>query len=299
MDDEIYEKYLLAGEIAGKAREYGAKLIKPDVSYLEVADKVEEKIKNLGGEISFPVNISVNEIAAHYTPYHNDNSKFKKGDVVKIDVGTHIDGYIADTAMTVEVETNEHEEMIKASEEGLEKAINTIRAGIDLSEIGTTVENKIKSYGFKPIDNLTGHSLKRYILHAGLSVPSVESMYCIEKPKVDDVIAIEPFATNGEGHVVAGNGSNIYLCKENLNLKLVRDHNAKSLFIKIKNNYKTLPFAQRWVYKDFNTNEMMFRKLTFFRVLKHYPQLIEKKKGIVTQREHTVIIKEDGCEVTT
>ncbi len=299
MNEEIYEKYILAGKIAGEARKYGTKLIKPDVYFYDVAEKVESKIKELGAGLSFPVNIARNNLAAHYTPKSNDKLKFKKGDLVKLDVGTHVDGYIADTAVTVQVETDEYTDLIDASKEGLEVAINEMKPGIKLSNIGKSVSEKITSFGFKPIDNLTGHSLKKYVLHAGLSVPSVHDITNRSKPEVDDVIAIEPFATDGAGHVISGKGSNIYICNDSIRSRLIRDKKSRILFNRFKKKFNSLPFAQRWVEKSFENSSIILRKLSYLGFLRHYPQLFEQKNGMVSQKEHTVIITEDGCEVTT
>ncbi|MFW6121998.1 MAG: type II methionyl aminopeptidase [Petrotogales bacterium] len=299
MDDAIYNKYKQAGAIAAAARNYGAGLLKPRVSVLEVANQVESMILKKGAGIAFPVNISIDERAAHFSPRNDDGLILKQGDVVKLDVGAHIDGYIADTATTVEVGTHNHSSMIKASNDALEKAIGLIRAGIDLSEIGEIVEKTIKSYGYKPISNLTGHSLEQYQLHSGISVPSVSISRGKYKPKKGDVLAIEPFATDGEGRVISGEGSNIYLCNKSLRLKMARDQRAKMSFKRLYAKFKTLPFAQRWCNDLLPGVDLTLKKLSFLGLIKQFPQLIEAKKGIVTQSEHTVIIKEDGCEVTT
>ena len=299
MNDKVYENYKLAGKIAAEAREYGVGLIKPGVSFLEVANNVESKIIEKGAGLAFPVNISVNEIAAHYSPRHNDKLVFKKGDVVKLDLGAHIDGYIADTAITVEVETHKYDDMVKASSDALDAAIGIMKANVDLIEIGKAVQETINSYGFKPINNLTGHSMQRYVIHAGMSIPNVPEAIQKGKPHVGDVLAIEPFATNGAGHVSSGAGSNIYICKDTFNPRLIRDRNASIIFRKIKGQFKTLPFAQRWVEKQYSNGDITLRKLMFLGLIKHYPQLIDAKKGIVTQKEHTVIINEEGCEVIT
>jgi methionyl aminopeptidase len=299
MNDEVYENYILAGKIAAKARKYGAELIKPGASLLEVANSIESKIVEDGAGLAFPVNLSVNEIAAHYSPRHDDSLVFNQGQVVKLDLGAHIDGYIADTALTVEIGSNKYSEMIKASSDALDAAISLIKPGIDLVQIGKAVEKTITSYNYKPIDNLTGHSMQRYVIHAGMSVPNVPDRLHSAKPKVGDVFAIEPFASNGAGHVNSGDGSNIYLCKDSFNPRLIRDKNSKMMFNKMKDEFKTLPFAQRWCEKRFINSEASLRKLTFLGLIKHYPQLIDAKKGIVTQKEHTVILTEDGCEVIT
>jgi len=299
MDDEIYKKYTLAGKIASEARDYGKDLIKSGVKLLDVAKNVELRITENGAGLAFPVNISINEIAAHFSPNHGDTLVFNKGDVVKLDVGAHIDGYIADTATTVEVGTNDYDNLIRASSEALDNVIEFIKPGIHLYEVGKIVEHTIQSYDLMPIENLTGHSMKRYVLHTGMSVPNVSNKFYRAKPKEGDVLAIEPFATDGAGHVNAGDGSNIYICNETVNFKLLRNQKSRILFNRVKKKFKTLPFAQRWFEDAFSNSDIMLRKLLFSGLIKQYPQLIDAKKGTVSQKEHTVILTEDGCEVIT
>jgi methionyl aminopeptidase len=300
IDNETLKKYRLAGKIAAEARDYGSSLIKSGVKLLDVAEKVEKKIKEKRADIAFPVNISLNEVAAHYSPRHDDKLVFKKGDVVKLDVGVHVDGFIADTALTVEVETNNYNDMIKAADEGLKTAIEMVKPEISLSELGRAVQETITSFGFKSIDNLTGHGLQRYILHSGMSIPSVPDILNNVRPKIGDVIAIEPFATDGVGHVISKPGSNIFLCEKSIRARFVRDKRASIWYNRIYKNFGSLPFAQRWINNVFeNNSDMILNRLSFLGMLNHYPQLVEQKRGIVTQKEHTVIITENGCEVTT
>ncbi|PIV69464.1 MAG: type II methionyl aminopeptidase, partial [Euryarchaeota archaeon CG01_land_8_20_14_3_00_38_12] len=200
MDKKIVEKYRKAGRIAAEARDYGIGLVKENAFLLDVAEKIEKYIIEKGAKPAFPVNIGINDVAAHYTPRHDDKTVFRKGEIVKIDVGAHVDGYIGDTACTVEVETNRYTRMIKASKEALEAALELIKPDIDLSIVGSAVEQTIRSYSFVPVSNLTGHSLKQFQLHAGKSVPNI-STNVKEKIKKDDVLAVEPFATNGAGRV--------------------------------------------------------------------------------------------------
>lgn len=300
MDDIIYDNYKRAGKIAAEARDYGVTLLKPGARFLDVATEIENRIKKNGASLAFPVNIALNTLAAHYSPRHDDQSIFKKGDIVKLDVGVHINGYIADTAITIELETHIYDTMIQASSEALTKAINLLNLKTHLNEIGRTIENTITAYGYKPIHNLMGHGLNRYVLHSGLSIPNVGTLGGKTKLKDGDVVAIEPFATNGAGYVTSAEGSNIYLCNDSLKAKLIRDSKTKLLFEKISINYKTLPFSERWYYDMFpNRGDIALTKLSFLGLIKHYPQLVEAKGGMVTQKEHTVIVKEDGCEVIT
>jgi methionyl aminopeptidase len=299
MDDAIYENYKRAGKIAAEARTYGITLIKPGVRLLDVATMIEKKIEEKGAGLAFPVNIACNNLAAHYTPRHDDPLIFHRGDVVKLDVGAHIEGYIADTAVTIELDTHLYDTMIQASARALEQTITILHSKTPLNEVGKTIEQTISSYGYKPIDNLMGHGLARYELHSGLSVPNVGAFSNKIQPKEGDVIAIEPFATNGAGHVISGDGSNIYLCKDTLKTKLIRETRAKILFEKIQARFGTLPFAQRWFHELFPKEDLIMRKLSFLGAMKQYPQLVEAKGGIVTQKEHTVIVRDDGCEVIT
>ena len=299
MHDEIYDQYVKAGEIAALARDKGAKKIKPGVSLLEVTNYVESIIHNNHAEPAFPVNIARNHMAAHFTPKTDDHQVFKKGDLVKLDVGAHIDGYIADTAITIEVETDTYSSLCEASDKALGNVLAMIKPGVSLSTVGGIVEKTISSYGFKPIENLTGHSLNRFILHSGLSIPNVPSMNLIKKPHVDDVIAIEPFATNGSGRVVSGKGSNIYIANSGGSLRGLRDKRSKLQIKKIKSTFHSLPFAFRWCEKIFSNPEITMQRLTHLGLVHHFPQLIEQNNGMVSQKEHTVIITTDGCEITT
>jgi len=147
MNNEVYDKYKHAGRIAAEARDFGINLLKPGASFLDIANKIESKILEKGGGLAFPVNISINEIAAHYSPKHDDTIILNKNDVVKLDIGAHVEGYIADTAVTIEIENNNYNEMIKASSDALDAAINLIKTGINLHEIGKTVQETIASYG--------------------------------------------------------------------------------------------------------------------------------------------------------
>ncbi len=299
MDDATYEKYRQAGRIAADARDYGVSLLKPGVRLLEVASNVENQIIKNGAGLAFPVNIALNTLAAHYSPAYDDPRVFQKGDVVKLDVGAHIDGYIADTAVTIELETHQYDTLIRASGDALTKVINAFTTHLSLSEAGKTIESTIASYGFKPIENLMGHGLGRFELHSGVSIPNVGALGGKSTLHEGDVIAIEPFATNGAGHVTSGQGSNIYLCKDTLKAKFIRDNKTKLVCEKIRNNFGTLPFAQRWYHALLPKDDLAMKKLTILGVIKQYPQLIEAKGGMVTQKEHTVIIREDSCEVIT
>ncbi|MCD6512180.1 MAG: type II methionyl aminopeptidase [Thermoplasmata archaeon] len=281
----MYDKFKLAGKIAGNALKYGISIIDEGVSYIEVAEKVESYIlKN--AKIAFPVNISVNSIAAHYTPNPEDKYIFRRGDVVKLDVGAHVNGYIGDTAATVEIGSNEYEKLIEASKMALENAISIVKAGVKVADISKEIEKTINSYGYRPIRNLQGHSIEQYKLHAGLSIPN-HAYNGREVLKEGDVVAIEPFATNGEGYVIDDGKSNIY--------QVIRKSQAASDFIR---HFGSLPFAERWIYRH-GLSKIKLNFMVRKGIIHSYNILIEAKGGMVSQREHTIMVTTDGCEVLT
>jgi methionyl aminopeptidase len=248
-----------------------------------------------GARVAFPVNIAIDNIAAHFTPKHDDKMAFRRGTLVKLDVGAHVNGYIADTAVTVEIGTQSWRDLIRASQEALMVAIEMVRPGVNLGQVGKMVEQTINSYGFKPISNLTGHSLERYKLHAGISIPNVEE-FNPGKVKAGDVLAIEPFATNGVGKVKSWKNSNIYRM---IKPKITKNKDANKLLEVIQKYRRTLPFSERFAYKYVNHPDAALSKLRQIRAVTMYPILIEKEDGMISQTEHTIIVTEDGCEVIT
>lgn len=293
----MIEKYEKACRIAAETLAEGKKLAKPGMPLLELAEKLESIINEKGAKPAFPVNLSINDAAAHYTPAHEDKSVIGEKDVLKIDVGAQIDGFIGDTALTIDF-SGENGKLLEAAERGLEAAIATARAGVKIGEIGAAVESEIKKLGFKPIENLTGHSLGQYTLHAGTEIPNIRTAHT-HTLKEGDVIAIEPFATNGAGHVRETNVVEIYALESP---QPVRMREARRLLSHAADNYRTLPFAERWLYKHFHSKLLLtsaLRELVLNTTFRQYPVLKDAKGGLVSQAEHTVVIEKDSARILT
>ena len=296
MTPKEIENYKKAGKIAKEAVTYAKTIIKPDILLVDIAEKIEKKILDLGGEIAFPCNLCINEIAAHYSPTLDD--KTKATGLLKIDIGVHINGAIADTAFSLDLTKNkEHKELIEASEKALEQALNSMEKNqnITLSEIGKTIQDTITTLGFSPIRNLSGHQLGKFLVHAGATIPNYENNNL--KQLEQGAYAIEPFATKGEGIVKDGGKSNIYRIEKKGTG--IRDPIARKIYTYVLEKYKTLPFSARDIEKKFGTRSkiaLMF--LEKQAILHHYAQLIEKSHSPVSQAEHTIILKEK-IEVTT
>lgn len=293
--EEELQTYRKVGKLLAEVREEVRPLVKPGILLLEIAEKTEELIIQKGAKPAFPCNVSVNEVAAHYSPKANDNTAVKEEDMVKVDLGAHLDGYIADTAFTVA--TGEKDEMVQVVEQALEAAINAVKPGIDVGEIGQVVEETATAAGLKPVRNLTGHSLARWELHAGLTIPNVKGETG-QKLEAGDVLAIEPFVTDGAGYVE--DQKKIYIFRHLRDVP-TRLRMSRELLRDVKRDYNGLPFAERWLAKRMSKLrlELTLRELMNGGALWPYHVLAERAKGKVAQAEHTVIVTEQGCEVTT
>ncbi|AEH24411.1 type II methionyl aminopeptidase [Pyrococcus yayanosii] len=291
------EKFIEAGKIAKKVREEVVKLVKPGVKLIEIAEFVENRIRELGGKPAFPCNLSLNEIAAHYTPYREDETTLREGDYLKIDIGVHIDGHIADTAVTIRVGMEEDDLMV-AAREALDNAIATVRAGVEISELGRAIEEAIRARGFNPIVNLSGHKIEPYKLHAGISVPNIYRPHDNYVLREGDVFAIEPFATTGAGQVIEVPPTLIYMYVRDAPVRMAQ---ARFLLARIKREFKTLPFAYRWLQGEMPEGQLKIalKQLEKAGAIYGYPILKEVRNGIVTQFEHTVVVEKDGAIVTT
>jgi methionyl aminopeptidase len=290
LEDEKYEKHREAGEILAEVRDEAAEMVEVGVSHLEVAEWAEDRIRELGGQPAFPVNISIDEEAAHATPSADDDSTFGE-EMVNLDIGVSIDGWLADTAVTVDLSGNP--ELAEASEEALAAALDVVEAGVSTGEIGAAVEDVIEGYGFNPVVNLTGHGLGHWEQHTSPNIPNraVSQGATLE---TGDVVAIEPFATDGSGKVQEGSEEEIFALEREAS---VRNRQARQALEQIVDEFKTLPFATRWL--DTSRAEMALRRLEQQGVVHGYPVLKEDDGHLVSQKEHTIIVTEDGCEVTT
>ncbi|MEM2742307.1 MAG: type II methionyl aminopeptidase [Candidatus Aenigmatarchaeota archaeon] len=286
MEEEI-KKLNEAKKISDKILEFAKSLIKKDVKIVEIAESIESKIRELGGGVAFPVNISINENAAHYTPSINDETILKVGDIVKIDFGVHVDGYIWDRAFSVSIDKDECE-LIEAAKDALENAIKCIRPGVKVCEISQVIEESIRKYEVNPIYNLCGHGLKRFVQHAEPTIPNCKNNIRYEI-KEGEVIAIEVFTTNGQGWVKESGETLIYKYETD---KPVRMREARIIMEMAKKEFMKLPFAKRWIKSVVGgaVLDMALKQLVEIGSIRAYPVLKEESGGKVAQAEETIIV---------
>jgi methionyl aminopeptidase len=290
LDDEKYEKHREAGRILAQVRDEAAERLEVGTGYLEISEWAEDRIRELGGTPAFPVNVSVDEEAAHGAAAPDDERTIGE-EMVKLDIGVHIDGWLADTAVTVDF--TGQRELVEAAEQALEAALEVVEPGVQTGEIGAEIEDVIDGYGYNPVVNLTGHGLGHWEQHTEPNIPNRAVSQGVELA-VGDVVAIEPFATDGGGKVSEGSDEQIFSLEREAS---VRDRASRAALETIVEEFKTLPFAARWL--DTPRAEMALRRLKQKNIVHGYPVLKEADGKYVSQREHTIIVTENGCGITT
>ncbi|MEZ3143170.1 type II methionyl aminopeptidase [Halobaculum sp. MBLA0143] len=288
-DEAALESHREAGEVLTTVMGETREMIEPGVTHLEVAEYAEDRVRELGDGLAFPVNVSVDAEASHATPAREDETEFDD-EMVCLDIGVHVDGYIADAAVTVDL--SETPELVEAAEEALAAAVEAAGPGVPVGEIGAEIEDVIEAYDYTPVYNLSGHGVQRFDAHTGPNVPNRGVDRSVEL-EPGQAVAIEPFATDGRGKVGEGSKEEIFELVED---RSVRNRSARQALEQIR-EFDGLPFAARAL--DTSRAEMALRRLTQQGIVKGYPVLTEEPGRLVSQAEHTILVREDGIEVTT
>ncbi|HNO08116.1 MAG TPA: type II methionyl aminopeptidase [Methanoregulaceae archaeon] len=289
-DDDSLFCYSEAGKIASVILKKGSSLIEIGNRVLEIVESIEQMVEEQGCGLAFPLNLSFNEDAAHDTASADEQRVFLEGDVVKLDLGVHLEGYIADTAVTIDLGDNAL--LIEASKAALTKAIEIVRPGVTSGDLGRAIRHEIQVRGYHPVSNLTGHGLARYSIHTPPSIPNIsfQGGVVLEEGMV---FAIEPFASTGSGRVSEKNRIEIF---QQTAVKPVRLPSARKLLESVRNRHG-MPFARRWITDG--KQDIALASLISQGIVRSYPVLSDVPGSLVSQHEHTVIVTSDGCIVTT
>lgn len=296
MNAEGLEKTRRAGKIAAGCREWAREAIRPGVRLREILEGIEERIRDEGAMPAFPAQTSRNECAAHYCSSPDDETVYEEGDVVKVDMGAHVDGWIADTACTVDLSANgEHAALVQASADALSAAIALAEPGRHVSEIGAAVDRTITKAGFRPVRNLTGHGLDQWKVHCSPQIPNYEER---GGGRLEEgmVVAIEPFACTGQGLIREAGKAEVFMMMRPPRKAKGIDRGVLDAIM----SWRGLPIARRY-FEDFDKKlvEDAISKLARQGVLVRYPPLVEEKGVLVAQTEHTLYIGSDGVEIIT
>ena len=195
--------------------------IKPGKKLIDICNFIENKIGHLSSKkhgpqinngIAFPTGISLNNIAAHWTPGSNDVQVLKEDDICKIDYGVHLNGIIVDSAFTVSFDSK-YDNLLEASRTSTELGIKLSGPDAVLSDIGKEIQENLESYEIelegktyliKSIKDLTGHQIEPYKIHARKRVPNFYLENYKERMEEDEFYAIETFASTNYTKVSHG-----------------------------------------------------------------------------------------------
>ena len=296
MDSYALDCFRKAAKIASECRNWAVDKIRPGVLVRDVLEGVEDLIRERGAQPGFPAQSSRNSVAAHYCSAPGDEMRYEEGDCVKVDIGVHVDGYIADNAASVDLSTDGRwTELVHASRDALAAAIATVEVGVPVGEIGAAIERTIMSAGFSPVRNLTGHGLARWKVHTAPQIPNYGERGG-GRIKEDMVVAIEPFACTGRGYIAEKGKAEVFM--------MVRPpRKAKGLdrgVLKAIEGWRGLPIARRY-FTEFDSDVVddTINKLAKQGSLMRYPPLVESDGVMVTQTEHTLYVGPDGVEILT
>jgi methionyl aminopeptidase len=294
---EKREALLKSGKIVAEGLQLGKQLCKPGKNILELLSEVEQFIHDQGAELAFPAQISIDNVAAHWCAEPDDKTEFAEGQLVKLDIGAQIDGWIADSAISIDLsKDNKHAALIKAAEDARDKAVAIAKPGTTLGEIGKVIQDTITEAGFSPVKNLGGHGLGQYTVHTDPRVPNIDTKDDTVL-KEGMVIAIEPFASTGEGHVHEQEYGNIYALSGKAR---VRGNFARKA-LKIIQKRKGLPFSLHWLANEMGEGPARFGLKEIYNsgeALTVYPPLVDTEGSFVSQAEHSVIVEEEPVVYT-
>ncbi|OIR58831.1 MAG: methionine aminopeptidase 2 [Amphiamblys sp. WSBS2006] len=300
-----------AAEAHRQTRSYLRQVMKPGMKMVEICAIVENSTRSLIGSgelnsgIAFPTGCSLNNCAAHYTPNPGDETTLKAEDICKIDFGVHVEGFIVDSAFTVAFDPC-YDPLVQASLDGTSTGVKL--AGIDarLGEIGAAIGETIESYEMehkgktlqiKPIRNLSGHSIGKYKIHSGKTVPIVRTNDS-SKMEEGELYAIETFASTGKGKITEDIGTSHYMRRPHASEAGLRTDKEKSLLKNIDKWFGTLPFCRRYLAENGETQHaVQLSSLVQKGVVEKYPPLCDIKNSFTSQAEHTIYLRPTCKEV--
>jgi methionyl aminopeptidase len=286
-----------AGRVAAAVRRAGAARIVPGASLREVCAFVEDEIRRSGARHAFPVQSSRNELAAHYCASPEDGTRYAEGDLAKLDIGVHVDGYVVDTALTVNVgDRPEYRPVIEAARAALQAAIAAAGPGVEVRAISQAIEAAIEARGLRPMRNLCGHGVGRWQVHCPPAIPNVTSLADGARLRPGQAVAIEPFATDGLGLVAERGVAEVFRVEP----ARVPASGLPGEIRDALRELRGLPFSRRDLARFPRPDvEAALDELQQTGALSSYAPLAEAGGRPVAQAEHTLWIGEEGVEVLT
>lgn len=325
INSEFLSDYRQAAEAHRQTRQWAQKNIKPGQTLTEIANGIEDSVRALVGHqgleegdakvagMGFPTGLNLNHIAAHYSPNAGNKMVLQQDDVMKVDIGVHVNGRIVDSAFTMAFNP-QYDNLLTAVKEATNAGVKEAGIDVRVGDLGGIIQEVMESYEVeiggtsypvKAIRNLNGHSINHYSIHGSKSVPIVKSNDTT-KMEEGDVFAIETFGSTGNGYVRDEGEVSHYALRGDASKVDLRLSSAKSLLNVIKKNFGTLPFCRRYLDRlgqekyllgvcGSKVSSFGARMLTLISqlnslvangIVEAYPPLVDKKGSYTAQFEH-------------
>ncbi|XP_064384558.1 methionine aminopeptidase 2-like isoform X2 [Halichondria panicea] len=310
---DIYSDFRRAAEAHRQTRKFMQRWIKPGVKLIDMCELLEDTARNmveangLKSGLAFPTGCSINHCAAHYTPNAGDNTVLQYDDIMKVDFGTQVNGYIIDCAFTVAFNPK-FDPLMTAVKEATNTGIKAAGIDVRLCDVGEQIQEVMESYEVeldgkthqvKPIRNLNGHSVGQYNIHAGKTVPIVKGGDATRMEE-GEFYAIETFGSTGKGLVHDDMECSHYMKNYEVGHVPLRLQRAKSLLNVINQNFGTLAFCRRWLDRLGQTKYLMaLKNLGDSGIVDAYPPLCDIKGSYTAQYEHTILLKPTSKEIVS
>lgn len=308
-----------AAEIHRRVRKHVHTRIQPGMNLTEIADMIENTNRKFTGAedltqmedplsqgIGFPTGLSINHIAAHFTPNAGDKTVLKYDDVMKVDFGVQVDGNIIDSAWTVAFNP-QYDNLLQAVKDATYTGIKEAGIDVRLTDIGEAIQEVMesyeceingKTYQVKPCRNLCGHNIGPYHIHNGKSVPIVKNG---DNTKMEEGehFAIETFGSTGRGYVVAS-GECSHYAKNVETLGTPTLTSAQKLLKTINTNFGTLPFCRRYLDR-LGEDKYLYALNSLVKqgFVQDYPPLVDDRGSYTAQFEHTILLHPHRKEIVS
>jgi curved DNA binding protein len=309
----VLDKYQAAGKIVNAVLE---RLIAKATAGANVAEVCEFGDKELEAElakvyakkkmekgIAFPTCVSANEIAGHYSPLKSESTTLKEGDLVKIDLGVHIDGFIAVAAHTVVVGgqavDGRKADVVLAAYNALQGALRTIKPGNTNYDVTDVIGQVAESYKCQPLEGVLSHELKKHLLDGNnviINKATFDQKVEEHEFNLNEVFGLDVFVSTGEGKTKETEyRSTIYkrAIERTYTLKLKA---SRAFYAEAVDKYPTMAFTLR-SFADETSAKLGVSEAVKHDLFHAYPVLTEKAGEFIAHFKYTVAIMKNGISV--
>ncbi|KAL9242589.1 hypothetical protein vseg_016575 [Gypsophila vaccaria] len=314
---EVVTKYKTAAEILNKALNLVVSECKPKAKIVDLCEKGDAFIREQTGSmyknakkkiergVAFPTCISVNNVVCHYSPLASDESVIEEGDVVKVDMGCHIDGFIATAAHTHVVQdgpvTGRKADVIAATNAAAEVALRLVRPGKKNKDVTEAIQKVAAAYDCKIVEGVLSHQLKQFVIDGNkvvLSVSSPEMRVDDAEFEENEVYAVDILASTGDGkpRMLDEKQTTVYkrAVDKNYHLKM---KTSRFIFSEINQKFPILPFTARALEEK--RARLGLVECVNHELLQPYPVLHEKPGDFVAHIKFTVLLMPNGSDRIT